>query len=788
VIGRTISHFAVERRLGAGGMATVFLARDLALGRPAALKVVTGDVDPSLRTRLLKEAEAGARLQHPAIATFYESGEADDVAFIAMEYVEGETVRERLARGTIPIDAVIAAGAVLLEALHHAHLAGLLHRDIKPENVMLTAGGAPKLLDFGLARATSLDGVTDSNLTMGGIAGTVGYMSPEQLGGHPLDARSDLFAVGALLYEMIAGRPAFPGVTIAERITAILNRDPDPLPSHAVPPALSAILRRALARNRDSRFPSAAAFLSEWRGLSDGSMVESALPQTLAVLDLRNVSGRSDDEWIGSGVAESLAADLTRVPGLTVVAREKVLGALRAAASGQSTADALQVAGTLGCRWVLAGGFQRLGPAIRITTALSDVATGQVLSAEKLDGATEEIFEMQDRLSRAVISSLNLQLPTPAPAASGPPDVLAFEYYARGRRLWQRLEKGTFDQARELYERAIALHPNYAPALSGLAALHAMRFTFTTDPGELEQASAYAQRAIASNPRLGDPHIWLGYALMRQGRMDEALQAELTAAALEPDSVYALYFAGCVEQFRHRSAAALPYFQRAVGMESHGFAWLGLGWVHCALGNLAEALWCGERAVALEQPPAFAPTVGAGSLPAECLRLLGRLEESRATCTAAVEAVERSDHMYRDTFRVVALCCLGRIALQQADRPAARAAFTQAVSHLTGRPRTLGGGFLMVQALAGLAITDSPGHLDEADGLFERRDRYNFAMAWGAAPEFALVDLARAAMALGRPGVTERLEQARATGNLEARLVLEGTLSWDAYRRPPPEP
>jgi eukaryotic-like serine/threonine-protein kinase len=785
VIGATISHFLVERRLGAGGMATVYLARDLALARPVALKVVTGDVRPDLRDRLLREAEASARLQHPAIATFYEAGEFDGAAFIAMEYVEGETIRDRLGRGPLAVDAVVALGAMLLEALHHAHLAGLLHRDIKPENVMLTPADMPKLLDFGLARAIGPDALTGTNLTLGGIAGTVGYMSPEQLHGEELDVRSDLFSMGAVLYELLVGRAAFPGTTMAERISAILSREPDPLPVHGIPPGLPGILQRALARDRASRYPSAAAFLSDWRGLSDGSAVQSGLPQTLAVMDLRNLSGHTGDEWIGSGIAESLAADLARVPGLTIVAREKVLRAARAASGTDAAPDALQVAATLGCRWVLSGSFQRLGPALRMTTSLADVGTGQVLSAEKLDGTTEGLFDLQDRLSRAVVSNLNLRLPTPAEIPSEPPDVLAFEYYARGRRLWQRLEKGTFDQAREYYERAIVIQPEYAPALSGLAAVHAMRFTFTTDPEELDQASVYARRAIASDPTMADPHIWLGYALLRQGRMDDAIQAELAALALEPENQYAVYFVGCVEQFRGRPAAALPYLQMCVQKEPHGFAWLGLGWAHLSVGNLPEALWCGERAVALERQPGVGPTSGAGSLPGECLRLSGRLDESRAANVAALEAVERSDHMYRDTFRASALCCLGRTALMQNDRAAAGAAFAQVMLQITGRPRTLGGGFLMVQALAGRAIVDgAPGDLDDAQALLDRRDRYSFDLAWTCAPEFCHVDLARAAHALGRPGVTAHLEQARAAGSLEARLVLDGTLVWDQPARP----
>ena len=528
MLDRTLSHYRIESRLGEGGMGVVYLARDLALGRSAALKVVANHVDADLKDRFLREADASARLQHPAIATFYESSQADGQAFIAMEYVRGRTLRELLNGGALPPRTAIAIASTVLEALNHAHAARILHRDIKPENIIVTADGAPKLLDFGLARALGgtapKTDTTVANLTGGRILGTVGYMSPEQLRGEELDAASDLFALGTVLYEMASGRPAFPGVHATERIAAILSREPPPLQGHAFPPALWPIVQRALAKDRHMRYSSASAMLSDLRAMEEGGAGPSSspLPQSLAVLDFRNLSRQPDDDWIGSGIAESVSADLARVPGLTVVGREKMLATARAttgSAGEEQAKDALALGSILGCRWILLGSYQRLGPALRLTTQLTEVATGEVVASEKLDGPVDSLFNMQDRLSQAVLQSLNLTLPTPAGVAALTRDLQAFEYYARGRRLWQRLEKGTFDQARELYEKAIGQEPQYAPALSGLAALHAMRFTFTTDDAELEQAADYARRAIAADPMLSDPHVWLGYALMRQNRM-----------------------------------------------------------------------------------------------------------------------------------------------------------------------------------------------------------------------------------------------------------------------------
>ena len=775
MLGQTLSHYLIEETLGAGGMGVVYLARDLALGRRAALKVVGDGLDGEFRERLLREALACARLQHPAIATFYESGDTDRGAFIAMEYVRGRTLRARLGRGPLPIEEVLQIGCALLEALHHAHSAGILHRDLKPENIMVTDTGLPKLLDFGLARVAALGDATETlaNLTAGRVVGTVGYMSPEQLRGEALDQRSDIFSLGAVLYELTAGRPAFPGTRATERIAAILGRDPDPIAGPGIPPGLREAITRALARHPATRYPDASAMLSELRSLAAGER-PALLPQSLAVVDLRNLSGNPEHEWVGSGIAESLTTDLARIPGLTVISREQVLRTVRQLSADQRAPDALDVGRLLGCRWVLSGSFQRAGGAVRITTTLTEVATGALSAAEKLDGSIDGIFDLQDRLSRTVAASLQLRVPSDR--AIREDNVQAFELHARGRRLWQRLEKGSLEQAAELYHRAVAIQPSYAPALSGLAALHAMRFPFTTDRHELELAIDYARRAIAVDQTYADPYVWIGYAYWRQGRDDAALDAELHALELQPDFAYASYFAGCIEVFRGRHAAALPYLQRTVSLDpAHGFAWLGLASSHLGLGNLREARWCAEQAVALEEKPSTSATRGARVHLAECLRLAGDLAGARQACLDALDEVEQSDHMYRDTFRGVGLCVLARTALEQQDAAAAVAALHQVLAHLAGRERTLGGGFLAVQALAGLASAgEGAKWLDEARRLYAVRDRFNFAVALTCAEDTTLVELARAALYVKSPDAGELIARARTAGAFEAGRLANG--------------
>ncbi len=747
---RVLSHYALEERIGAGGMGEVFRARDLALGRLVAIKLIPSGLAPEFRARLLREAAASARLQHPAIATFFEAGEAEGEAFIAMEFVSGQTLRRSLREGPLPAAPAVACVSCVLEALSHAHAAGLLHRDIKPENIMVTGERSAKLLDFGLAKRFFTEDrsmeETEIQLTeQGMILGTVGYMSPEQIHGRELDERSDLFAVGAVLYEALSGIPAFPGRTMTERIAAILTRDPAPLAEKGVAPDLAAIVARSLAREPGRRYPSARSFLSDLNDLGSGPS-RAALPESIAILEFENLSGGEADGWIGSGVAESVSTDLGRVPGLAVITRDRVRSAVASIGGSDPSAVGLR----LGCRWVLSGSCQRARENLRVIWRLSQASTASLVASDKTDGRLEDIFAVQDRIAAGVAAALQLETPTGDFAR---PELSAYEAYARGREAFGRLAKGSLEEAGELFEKAIAVEPSYGPALAGLAAVHAMRFTFTTDPAELEADEEFARRAIAADPKLSEPHIWLGYALFRRGKYVEAIEEEQVAERLDPSHQFPPYFRACAFTAAMRHEEALPGFQRAVEINPRfGIAWLGLGMGHLELGAMREAKWSLGRAIELERAGAPSGTVGGAAYLAECLRREGDLDQARIECLDALEDTERSDHMYRDTLRGFALCTLGRIALDQLDSAAARAAFGQAISQVRGRPRALGSGHLLVQALAGLASAGEGSKLyEEALDLFDRRDGYDFRFFWGATDDVTIRELARAARVVGRP-------------------------------------
>lgn len=502
---RVISHYCVQRLLGAGGMGKVFLARDAALGRECALKILANRFSPSLRARWVREARNCARLQHPGIASFYESGEEGGESFIAMELAKGQTLRNRLVHRPLSVEETMNLAASLLEALGHAHAVGILHRDIKPENIMLADTGRVKLLDFGLAKdfknASEVEARSVTVLTgEGGIVGTVGYMSPEQLRGETLDERADIFSVGSVLYEAVSGRPAFPGATPTERIAAILSKDPEPIVGTEIPVELNTILQKSLSRDARRRYPSAAAFMSDLRQVGSGEL-RSDLPDSLVVFDFTNFSGGTEDDWIGMGVAETLCTSLSQVPGLQVMPREKLSRAQVSAAG----IDPQSVGLKLGCRWLVVGNYQKMGTSLRFTIRLTELLTGETAMNGQVDGTCEEIFDLQDRLTALVktkVGHAKVQPPTPAKPR---PKISAYECYVKGRQAWLTSDKRELDQSREWFERGVDVDPNYAPVLAGMAMANALRYTFTTDPAVLDMAEEYARRAIDADPELSEP-------------------------------------------------------------------------------------------------------------------------------------------------------------------------------------------------------------------------------------------------------------------------------------------
>jgi serine/threonine protein kinase/tetratricopeptide (TPR) repeat protein len=790
-LGR-IGHYRLDERVGAGGMGQVFKPWDLALDRPAAVKLIRSNVGHVESTRLLREVAASAQLQHPAIATFFEGGTAEGTVYLAMELVDGTTLRQRLGAGPIPSTEALTVVTGLLEALAHAHAAGLLHRDIKPENIMLTPAGQPKLLDFGIARLLSAieDNdpiVRDIRTTASGralataAAGTPGYMSPEQLRGELLTPASDVFQVGAVLFEMLTGRRAFGGSPVA-RIAATLAGPPDLTPLATLRPhRLSSLVAKALAFDAADRFESAALFLREVDALVDGRL-RSAVPESLLVADfapapsdVRTGSSIGDaressrgyaHEWIGRALSEVLGRQLSRWRGVRVVGGPSVAQASAALTAGHEIIDPVQHGLRLGVRWVVAGRYRRDGDRLRVTVQLFDSSTGVEVHRFESAGTIDEVLSQPDTLALPIVNALGVGLPA-APEDATVRQARAVELQLTARQLWSSGNRAAYPRVYALIDKALEVAPDFVPALTVLAGAHATAFIASRDPADLEQALAAADRAISIDAGCAEAWSWRAYALLRQQRVDEALASyeQATRAGTDPMSSY-LY--GSTLSNLGRFEEALPHLQRAVTLEPrHGIGWLSLGWTLHSLLREEAARFALSRAKALEGQPGPTFIAGVGGYIADCLRSLGELDLARAEALEGLNSIERSDHAYRDTIRAFCLGALARVALAQGDDEGARVAYAQAVAQMRGRKLTLAGGHALVQALAGLArATNDGSHFREGLTLFEERESYSFNLFFGCSDDTTAFELALAADALGLAAeATRLLNRARMAGN-----------------------
>ncbi|HYX70128.1 MAG TPA: serine/threonine-protein kinase, partial [Terriglobales bacterium] len=417
MIGQTLGQYRVESKLGEGGMGVVYLARDEVLGRPVAVKLLQGTAlqEPTAKARFLREARAIAALSHPAIAVVYQAGEADSVAYLAMEYLPGRSLREELSRGPLGPERLLKFAEQLASALEHAHSRGILHRDIKSSNVMLSDDDQVKLLDFGLAQMVSAGdaGATLSQLTATGAwVGTLLYAAPEVISGYPASFRSDIYSLGVLLYEMACGQTPFSSLPHSSVTAAILQGKVEPVSQRnpAISSSIAAVIRRAMAARADDRYATATELVKALRACSAPASGARPTPlaseDSLIVLDFQNLSGDSSMDWLGTGLAETLVSDLKKVKSLQVVSPDRVRGALRAGGG----AEPAVLGERLGARWVVSGSYQRGGPKLRITPRILDVASGDLLSPSKVDGAYDDVFDLQDRVVQEVVGALRMQV------------------------------------------------------------------------------------------------------------------------------------------------------------------------------------------------------------------------------------------------------------------------------------------------------------------------------------------------------------------------------------------
>ncbi len=556
--------YRLDRPLGQGGMATVYLATDQKHGREVAIKVLRPELAEALgRERFLREIQLAAQLTHPNILPLYDSGEAEGLLFFVMPVMQGATLRDRLAAtGPLPVDEALRYAAEVAEALDYAHRHDIVHRDIKPENILLHEGHAV-VADFGVGKALVAAGPEHATVTQAGMmVGTPAYLSPEQAAGDALDGRSDLFALGCVLHEMLTGAPAFAGPTLQAVIAKRFMYSPPPVTDARpeVPPALAEVTRRLLEREPAARFATGAEVASALRTPSPLPVAARPPPaepdqRSLAVLPFENLSADPESEFFSDGLTEELITDLAAVRALRVTSR---------ASSRQlkGTARSVpEIGALLGVQYVVTGSARRAGNALRVTAQLVEAATDIPRWSEKFSGTLDDVFDVQERVSRAIVAALQVTLSAREDArlAQRPiKDARAFELYLKAQELVRRYG-APIDRVLALLDRADAIEGPSLPlrALRIYTQIMQMRAGMRTDAENLAQAEAAAQALVAEAPQAAYGYALLGFIAYERGDQVEAVRGLRRAVELDPSDADALFFLGIACQGAGDVASAL---------------------------------------------------------------------------------------------------------------------------------------------------------------------------------------------------------------------------------------
>jgi TolB-like protein/Tfp pilus assembly protein PilF/predicted Ser/Thr protein kinase len=683
MIGQTLGHYRILEKIGAGGMGVVYRARDEQLDRDVALKVLPSGTlsDDTARRHFRNEAMALAKLNHPNIETVYEFGSQDGLDFLVMEYVAGKTLADRLIRGTLPEKEVVALGIQIAAALEEAHERGIVHRDLKPENIAITAKGRAKILDFGLAKLLRpvSEGTTEFFTDSQAAAGTLPYMPPEQLLGDSVDARADIYTIGAVLYEMATDRRAFPEGLTSRLMDSILHQPP--VSPRAINPRISTqletIILKCLDKEPDRRYQSATELLVDLRRLESPSSSYPPPPpsvwgrvarmtaygaaglltlavglaatnvgglrdrlfghpratqiRSLAVIPFDNLTGDAEQDYFADGMTEALITDLGQIQALRVISRTSVMRY-----KGART-PLNQIARELNVDAIVEGSVSRSGGLAKVTARLVYGPTDSQLWSRSYQRALQNVLIMQGEVASAIVHEIDVTL-TPQEkirlASGRQVDPAAQEAYLKGRYHWHKGSAEETRKAREYFEQAVRVDPQYAASYAALAAYysvstdlpakeaipkakeHALKALELDDTlaqahaalagikfyGDWDWAGAENEykRALTLNPNDAETHRTYSSYLLLLGRFDEALLEVQRAQQLDPLSLYTSVNAGWTFYFVRQYDRAVEKCQQALDLDvnSDG-AHACLGQSYRAKGMREQAISESERAVAL---------------------------------------------------------------------------------------------------------------------------------------------------------------------------------------------
>jgi serine/threonine-protein kinase len=656
-IGTHLGSHEITALLGKGGMGEVYRARDLKLKRDVAIKILHGDLaDTAARRRFQQEAQMASSLSHPHIVTVHDADEFEGRQYLVTEFVDGGTLKDWAKAEKRDWRQIVELLTGVADGLAAAHDAGIMHRDIKPANILVSRTGYAKLADFGLARLTStledLSRTAGGELTGFGIVGTIAYMSPEQASGKTIDARSDIFSFGVVLYELLAGRRPFDGATDLERLQTIIHGTLAPL-AEDVPVALRMVVEKALENKTPDRYQSMRELVIDLRRLQRYSKTEvtpaAERTASIAVLPFADLSAAKDQEWFCDGIAEEILNALTTLKGLRVAARASAF-------SFKGKSDDLRTIGEkLNVTTVLEGGVRRAGDRVRITAQLSEVQNGYQLWSERYDRELKDIFDIQDEIAKSIADRLKVTLAgikDNRVVAQATANLEAYQLYLKGRALVDR-RGASVPPGLELLRKAVELDPGYSLAWAGVAdALTVLAYSGAARGSESKrQAMAAAKRSIELDPASATGHTALACATLL---------------------------------YENNRTMARREFERALELSpSYGMGrcWYANYYLNWACGDFVQGI--AEARRALESDPLSAYiTVTLGV----CLFTAGRLEEAIEKCLLASQL---------DSGSFIARWALG-IALGLAGR------FEEAVSTLDTAAQMSGRHSLALTGLAGV--------------------------------------------------------------------------------------